>query len=449
MSLLLYSDASASMYSEYTATMGKAIRMNGVLKVPVVMAAEMIQDYHRTEIPWLNDVLPKDVTYVKVFKPYEELKAAILDLQTRKIDKLPFVMPHSSGTFLSDQAPSDIKAHLKSFIQDTEIKGWVKEFAFDDTKRHIKGWLYLKIADHDPEFIMDCENGKITNVSIGFVCSFDEGGSFNGQDYLIKQTQIQLGHLAGLVHDMGKCPAGVCGINMDHHHFIELMADQWLHHLVTFQGTCERSHTPSSQDSSDPCLCTLENTSSITPPKAADGFGNIKESSRQLDKGTSMPPSTEELEKIIADLRIQLKTANDTMVSSKTSEQADKIKKLEFDIAARDQRIADIEKENSECKEGKKKMEDVMKADLIPKLTAKYPSGKINGQDIKVMCLHDLSLAWHSVTEYADSLLKKDGIGANIPMPSDEQRDAQLNNGNPNTPTPSIKELGTYDAKAA
>jgi len=189
---------------------GKATRLNNVLKIPVTLVAEMVQDYHISELPWLKKKVGPDVTRIKVFKPYEELVKAFQDLHDRHIDQIPFVVPHSSATFLKDQIPKG-NDHIKDWIQDAEVKGYIKDFFMDEVGRKLKGWAYITISKCDPEFIKDLESGTVVDVSIGFLCDFDSGGTFNDQTYTLTQCNIQIGHLAGLPMLAGSVPRDCAG----------------------------------------------------------------------------------------------------------------------------------------------------------------------------------------------------------------------------------------------
>jgi len=208
---------------ETTATFTNPTGLKQVLKADITIAAEMIQRYHvDTELPWLRPFLPEDIRFVKVFKPYAELEK----MQASVTDWIPYVMPHSSGTFLKDQCPNSMRKEMKDFIKDEEVFGKVKGLTADSKHKKIKGTVYItknRVEDKYPGTIKRIEDGEVIDVSIGFICEFTKGGIYKHKDgrseeYLLTQRNMLLGHVAGLVHQRGKCPSGICGINQDHAH---------------------------------------------------------------------------------------------------------------------------------------------------------------------------------------------------------------------------------------
>lgn len=413
------------IYSEQIAQFGKASRLNGTLKVPVTLVAEMVQSYHRKEIPFLDKILPEKDEFISIFKPWKSLEYAFNDLKKRGIKQLPFVMPHSDETFLEEQVPFSIKKYVRGFIKESEVVGWVKDFYLDEKAHKLKGFLYLKIADQEEEFLSKVEHGEIIDVSIGFICDWESGGEFNGEDYVMAQTKIQIGHLAGLPHAVGKCPSGICGINQDQS-VISAMAD--IHHnhskthLVHFIKSI-MSDTENLLDQTDSiCNCTKLDLSTPSLSKDGSNGGIIKESSHLNTQGAVNMVTIEELQAQIAELQKENKSLKDSAASTKLADSDSKIKKLEADLAVRDQQIADLQKENESCKSESKKMEDALRADLVPKLQDAFPKG-VKGKKIEDMCLHDQQILWASVVEYRDAQIQKKGITTNLP--TEGERDAQ------------------------
>lgn len=162
------------------AEFGTVNRLNNVLKIPVILAREMIQSY---------DSQGKKV---KHFKPYDELKKAIEGLK----DDLPVIIEHSQWT-------------------DDDVVGYVREFRADEKDRSIKGVAYLT-ESLLPEAIADIlKKSMVVPVSIGFWADIAEGGEFNGEKYDHTQKDMALNHLAICIRSIARCPPNQCGLNLD------------------------------------------------------------------------------------------------------------------------------------------------------------------------------------------------------------------------------------------
>ena len=154
---------------------GTVNRLNNVLKIPVVLAREMVQDYGEK----------------KHFKPYDELKKAI-----DKMEDLPVIIEH------------------KNWVDD-DIVGYVKEFKADDESRSIKGVAYLTESSL-PEAIADTlKKHIVVPVSIGFWADLGDSGEFNGTKYDHVQRDMALNHLAICIRSIARCPPNQCGLNLD------------------------------------------------------------------------------------------------------------------------------------------------------------------------------------------------------------------------------------------
>lgn len=154
---------------------GTVNKLNNVLKIPVILAREMIQSYQDS----------------KHFKPYDELKKAIAGLED-----LPVIIEHKQWT-------------------DDDIVGYVREFRADDKDRSIKGVAYLT-ESLLPEAIADTLKKNITvPISIGFWADIGEGGKFKDEVYDHTQRDIALNHLAICIRSIARCPPNQCGLNLD------------------------------------------------------------------------------------------------------------------------------------------------------------------------------------------------------------------------------------------
>lgn len=219
---------------DFSTSAGKPSVLNNVIKIPVVLAAEMVQWYHMDELPqWLREQYPKDKTFIRIFKPFEELEKAI------DIKKLPGVLDHPEGTFLKDLNPYDFE--MTKYVKEKEVLGWIKEFWADQKQRSIKGNLYLVISKAPDALLERLMRGDIIDVSIGFGAVFSDGGIYKHPDgwdeeYELKQIDIKLGHLAILMQGEGKCTVDKCGLNHDHKILMEKKENPNLQKDVSVMG---------------------------------------------------------------------------------------------------------------------------------------------------------------------------------------------------------------------
>lgn len=413
----------AASYKEQTAIMGKSWRMQNIIKVPVTLVAEMIQNYHRSEIPFLDKVLPPEVQLIPVYKCAQELEKAVQDLQDRGIESLPYVMPHSEETFEETQIPSNLRDYIRRGIDPNQIYGRVKDITYDATTKKIKGNLYLSLSKVDPKFVADVEAGKIINVSIGFVCDWEGSGEFNGVPYILKQTNIRLGHLAGLVHSRGKCPAGICGINQDqesheHSHTDSALFDDPPHLGKEYY----LSDAGSSQDSIVPCPCKEQNQPQIQEEKRAGTPIPPKYNSplnSHNRKDSSMAPTIEDLQKQLDEANQKLKAISDSELAAKVTVLNDQVHKLEIKLAAQEAALIQKDKDMEECKEkGKKAVADAeAKYELKQKLLA-VGVQKIGDKAIADCCLHDMQLYLSAF----DEAIKRNGL----PKPDQTDHDKKI-----------------------
>lgn len=151
--------------------------LNNVIKVPVILAREMVQSYEHGKS--------------KHFKPYDELVKAI-----DNIEDLPVIIEH------------------KQWGED-DVIGHVKEFRADDKSRSIKGVAYITESKLLPALANTLKKGLTIPVSIGFWADLDEGGVFDGVAYDKTQRDIVLNHLAICINSIARCPPNQCGLNLD------------------------------------------------------------------------------------------------------------------------------------------------------------------------------------------------------------------------------------------
>lgn len=151
--------------------------LNNVLKVPVILAKEMVQSYEHGNS--------------KQFKPYDELVKCI-----DNIEDLPVIIEH------------------KQWGKD-DVVGYVKEFRADEKDRSIKGVAYITESKILPALANTIKKGLTIPVSIGFWADLDEGGVFDGVAYDKTQRDIVLNHLAICINSIARCPPNQCGLNLD------------------------------------------------------------------------------------------------------------------------------------------------------------------------------------------------------------------------------------------
>lgn len=166
------------------AEMGNFNVLNNVIKVPITLAKEMVQEYKIRTIDGIKTI--------KYFKPYSELQMAISDLK-----ELPIIIEHKNW-------------------QPNDVVGLVKNLHDNDTKRSIDGIAFLTESKLSPSILWAVKNKKKFPVSIGFGAHMGAAGTFNGQDYDSIQEGIVLDHLALIIKSIPRCsPDDGCGLNID------------------------------------------------------------------------------------------------------------------------------------------------------------------------------------------------------------------------------------------
>ena len=172
--VILFND-SMSMFS------GKVnLALNNTIKIPVILAREMIQYYGVHELPdWVGKQLPPHVLALPVLKPYSALKDSI-----QGIEKLPIIFHfHTSG--------------FKDYEEnDPTIEGWVKQLVADDKRKLIRGMAYINLLGGlTEEERLRIENGEVVDVSIGGSFILGNGGTYeDGRKYALSQEKIRIRH---------------------------------------------------------------------------------------------------------------------------------------------------------------------------------------------------------------------------------------------------------------
>jgi TolA-binding protein len=409
-------DAEVSMayHEPMSISFGKAQDLQNVLRVPVTLVVDMFQTYHISELPFLDGIV--ETEFIKVKKDWDEIKKAFQDLKDRKIDSIPYVEPHTNAIFQKDQIPKELQEMMTDYIQDSEIKGYIKEFSLDEVKKSLKAVAYITVSKADPDTIKNIKDGKVVNVSIGFTCSFDglEAYLSNTCDHLI-QRGIQIGHLAGLPHARGKCPTGLCGLGQDS----SKTWDDKRHMIGQYLRQLQLGNKPS-------ILLSSLRTDFHDPQmdKSTGNVNSFKYTPNQIQHNKVKPMAT--LEEVLAQLTdaqkeiAQLKGTQSTAMS-------DELKTAKFQLVDANKKIADLETEKKECgkklgekDEEIKKLKEKQKDVLITEITSvpRYKDGKFDGKELKEYCNHDLELIRKTVS---DELDKKVGFN----KPPQAERDSK------------------------
>lgn len=403
---------SSGIYTE-PISLGNVQKLNGIWKVPVILARQMVQMYHRSEIPFFDDVLPEDIQWIPVLKDYEELKKGVPKITQGWI---PWVIPHTEGTFLPDLYPfSKDEASRETFIKDGEVRGKVKDIVANDTEKSIKGNVYLKPEKHEQEWLDMIDKGEIMNVSIGFSAYFDfDPGEYEGQEYWLVQRDFYYGHLAGLPNHRGKCPAGLCGLGMDQINSpvrlpSKIQTIPPLSYKNSFLGYID--HKPSilitSTDSgthSDP-QSSLNGLINNTMPMVDQVEPNLKEH--------IIMPTIEELQKELSVKDAELAKVKDSVSATKIKELESKAHDAEIkmdmltsEIKNKDAEIAKIKEECKKSSEDLQKYKDAERMSIIAELKPIYKGQR----KLEDMCLHDLKVAIDFAKERSADAIIQSGL---------------------------------------
>ena len=166
--------------------------LNNIIKAPIILAKEMIQEYH------IKDEQTGEVRTEIHFKPYSELKLAAQ--RFKRYDSLDIIIEH------------------QDWYGEEHLMGKVKNIRADDKTRTLRGMGYF-YENKLPQGLKDSISaGEIIAVSIGFLAKLGDAGEWNGQKYNHRQTNILLRHLAIILDAVPRCPEDQCGINLKDAH---------------------------------------------------------------------------------------------------------------------------------------------------------------------------------------------------------------------------------------
>jgi len=160
-------------------------KMNNIIKAPIILAREMVQEYH-----FINDDGTERVE--KHFKPYEELKRSINGLK-----KLFMIVEHKDSWEMGDTI------------------GCVQELKADDSIRGIRGMGYFVESKLPISVKNMLKEKKPIQVSIGFMADLGGSGTFSDKSYDFTQRNIVLDHLAICLDSIARCALDKCGVNVE------------------------------------------------------------------------------------------------------------------------------------------------------------------------------------------------------------------------------------------
>ena len=146
----------------------------GVLRVPIVLAKEMVYHYDDYD----------------AFRPRDELKAIVSYLKG-----VPVTRGHPEAKIVTDR---------------TEVEGWAIDAEFEDDELRV----VLEIAEKS--LIEDIQSGKLKGVSPGHFSRLDKAasGEYEGAHYDVTQRDLFIDHIA--IVEEGRCSvADGCGIVVD------------------------------------------------------------------------------------------------------------------------------------------------------------------------------------------------------------------------------------------
>jgi len=159
--------------------------MNNIIKAPIILAREMVQEYH-----FINDDGTERIE--KHFKPYEELKRSINGLK-----KLFMIVEHKDSWEMGDTI------------------GCVQELKADDSIRGIRGMGYFVESKLPISVKNMLKEKKPIQVSIGFMADLGGSGTFSDKSYDFTQRNIVLDHLAICLDSIARCALDKCGVNVE------------------------------------------------------------------------------------------------------------------------------------------------------------------------------------------------------------------------------------------
>ena len=327
------------VWVDNTIEFGKAnMGMNNIIKAPITLAKEMIQEYR-----FIND--DGSIRVEKHFKDYNELKQAIIGL-----NRLYMIVEHNDSWNLLDTV------------------GCVRQIVADDKTRSIRGMGYFKV-NALPAVVLDALQQEIPfGVSIGFLAELGGPGEFNGQLYDFIQKHIQLDHLAICVDSQPRCPIESCGVNVEG----EIITDNTEFTIINKEDYYYNINN-----------IILDSKETIELDNQEEILGEImqKDGFKDPSSGQVATDEPELFEEVLGKLRKWLAGVTDPDVKSSLKDQIIKLfgDKIEMEQKELDDALALKDKEVESMKNMLKK---ILKRD-IKSFTDKYSDADLDGMSLE------------------------------------------------------------------
>ena len=352
--------------------------LNNIIKAPIILAKEMVQRYTTEK---------GEIEYH--YKPYEELKYA--------------------AELAKKNGPLDIIIEHQDWYEREHIIGSVKEIRADDSTKTIRGIGYFNEAKLPDGLKQMIKNKEIIAVSIGFLAVLGDGGNWNGVDYKHTQTNIILRHLAVCLESVPRCPAGVCGINLEDAEnkiskiFTIINKDSYYYNICDIVK----------EDITDSKKETNNKNINLEKPEKIETMQN---DSDKLKKGEISETEPEDLEAILKRLRIimhgTMEKENATArilaalgIKNKSDSEMDE-KEFQDAINLKDSEIEELRKELEDAATSIKEFEEKEKLNYI-KVIKKF-GNKYSDEELKEKNLKSLEEIADAVSRFAPSEEKPD-----------------------------------------
>ena len=169
----------------------KGTDLNNVIKVPVVLCAEMVKYYSETD--------------KYMFMPYSEIKDAIA-WHKENMPRIPITIEHIR-LFTDD--------HEVYIPTSEQIIGHVSQLSTDDEKKVARGWAYITRSKVHKQLADALMRGHQIGGSVGgFAGGHGPGGFHDGQKYHGSHMKLKFHHYAMTIMSLPRCPTGICGFNV-------------------------------------------------------------------------------------------------------------------------------------------------------------------------------------------------------------------------------------------
>jgi len=403
---------SATLYHDIATITGKSSNLNGVLKAPVTIAAEIIQFYHISELPaWMQEAAMEwiakesnrpDLPIVPILKPYAELEKMIKD-----VNNIPVFENHVE-TDVAENDPRGI--------------GFLKDLYADPKSRSAKGFVYFKTKKVKIEDVERIKKGDIIDVSIGGTTKFGPGGIFNNRKYFASQVDMSLNHLAFLPRSEGRCGKDHCGINKDSAQKIVSDAVAIMHPITDQKLIDDLTVIVDSKISDH------ENESPNSQTLIPLNTNDLKLISDLNTFTTQVYNMT--LEEELAKLKMENEKLRDSISSTKLSELNDTLKNSKIEIETLKKLNSTISAENVNLKtdlEDANKFKAEKEAEEVNTIVKELVDSKIyTEEEVNDKCIKELRVIQSTLQKASGKMTdaKKKQFG--FPKPGETNRNAKL-----------------------